>query len=143
MEHRYRILQEEKMREEKTAKMREDEAIRKNDSSQSEILRMNRMLNEKENILKDIEHEIAIYKRLSEEKTDEVIHLKGQAASASGESAVLIRDKKMTESELVSATKEKTSAEMEVEKLALENKRLGEMETDARLQGVRIGEIDT
>lgn len=132
LEHRYRILQEEKERGEKTAFLRQEAGFNKGENMQSDIRSLNVALNEKLAVLKDIEADIATYKRLGEDRSEEIIYLKNQIASASGQSVALLREKRLAETDLTVEREGKTSAEIEAEKLIIENKRLNQAETEAK-----------
>lgn len=132
MEHRFRILQEDKMREEKEAHIREEQAMMRNDNIQAEIRKLHNILDDKQAVLKDIEIDISRTKRLGEAKNTEVLQLKNELASANEKSVHLYREKRLVETDLSASHAGKLSAQQEAESLELENKRLSQAESEAK-----------
>jgi hypothetical protein len=132
MEHRFRILQEDKMREEKEAHLKEEQAMIRNENIQAEIIKLRGLLDDKQAVLKDIEIDISRAKRMGEAKNTEALQFKNELATASEKSVYLYREKKLVETDLSASHAGKLSAQQEAESLELENKRLSLAESEAK-----------
>jgi len=118
LEHRFRLLQEEKTRAEREAHDREDQGYRSNESIQNEIKIVKTSIEDKQKQLKDLSAELAALKELAGDKTEEISHLKQQIANSVVTTEELSKDKKELENEINFENDKRRAAQIEAEKLS-------------------------
>ncbi len=143
LEHRFRLLQEEKARGERDARDREDQNYKRNESLQSEIKVVKASIDEKQKQLKELGAELAALKELAGDKTDEISHLKQEIAAANVTADDLVKDKRALEDECAFEADKKKAVQFEINKYlsindqiskekALSESKIRENEVEAR-----------
>ena len=131
LEHRFKIVQEEKSRIDRDARDRDELHLQKHESLQTDSRVLRSTLEAKDAELRDIRANIASYKTLADEKNYEIERLKKDAAQFDVENASLLRQKRNAETDLALAHDTKSVAENESQRLLLENDQLAKKQADA------------
>ncbi len=129
LEHRFRLLQEEKNRAEQEAREREDITYKKNDSIQSDTRLLQAAIDEKQKQLKDLAAELGSLKELAGDKGDEIARLKHEMDDFAGRNEALEKDRKALEAELALESDQKRAAQIEADRIAELNSRLSKDES--------------
>ena len=134
LEHRFKLLQEEKYRAERDAKEHEALLYQKTDNLNGELRLANDALLSRQKEVKDIDTELYAYKGLLEEKGSVLNSLKKELADLDLGNSTLAREKRLVESDLLVSRDSKMKAEAEVDNLAAVNDRIlkNKQETEAR-----------
>ena len=123
LEHRFRVLQEEKSRAELELRAREP-------SLDYLLLKDRQDLADKERAIQDASAELLAYKHLLEDKNADVARLKSQLSSYTRESVLLRSEKRVAESGLTPALESKSDVQAQIDHLSAVNSRLGQIEAD-------------
>ncbi len=124
LEHRFRLLQEEKARMDADAKEREDLQLRKSIGIQEDIRRTNEALIDVERQLRDLANKVGAHKALADDKNAELARIKKTLADLTEEGVRLQRAKRAADLDLQAARDGHQTAEEDVSGLIAENDRL-------------------
>ena len=131
LEHRFRLLQEEKVRAEREAKEGENESCKKNDELQAELKSYKATLEDKQIQLRDLEEYLAQLKSLAGNRAEEIFNCKRELAMAASNSNDLLKAKKQLQEDCAIESSKKQSIQAEARQLADLNEKLARDETKA------------
>ena len=136
LEHRFKLVQEEKQRLDRDAREREELHQRKSDNLQADARILRKTLEEKDGELQQTRKNIASYKALADEKNYEIEQLKKDLAQYEADNAALQQQKRGVEADLALTRDSKKAAENETDHLLLLNDQLNkkQADTEARLR---------
>ncbi len=136
LEHRFKLVQEEKQRLDRDAQEREELHAKKSDNLQADARILRTSLNEKEADLQKTRASIASYRALADEKSYQVEQLKKDIAQYEADNAALRLQKRGVEGDLAQARETRKTAEAEVDHLLRLNDQLTkkQAETETRLR---------
>lgn len=142
LEHRFRLLQEEKSRAEHEAHDHEDQNYKKNDGLQSDIRVIKATIDDKQKQLKDLGAELSALKELASDKGEEISQMKHEIAEASVLNNKLLKDKKAVEGELAFESDNKRAAQLEADRIAGINDRISQEQAEISSRA-RENEVET
>lgn len=132
LEHRFRLMQEEKLRAERDFYERNSTILKDNETKSYSVRKLEESVFEKERTAKDIEAEVHAYRQLSEEKDSVIASLKNKLRRAKEDSYILSKEKREVQSTLSVVQEGKTVAQIEADRLQAQNKRLSKEQSEAK-----------
>ena len=140
LEHRFRLLQDEKNLAERESRDREDVHYKNNDELHADIRTLKLALEDKQKDVKNAVTDLAAYKGLVDDKGAEISDLKKDVANCAADNAELLRAKKNAETDLAVVFDGKKAAQTEGDRVALSNERTtaAEAQTAERLTQNRL-----
>ena len=124
LEHRFRLLQEEKIRMDSDAKDREEMLFKKNYGLQEDLHKTNEGIVDVERQIRDVSSRLSAHKSIVDDRNAELARLKKNLADLTDESLRLQRARRATELDLQVAHDGHKAAESEVTGLLVESDRL-------------------
>jgi chromosome segregation ATPase len=151
LEHRFKLLQEEKIRMDADAREKEDLQYKKNSNLQEELRSANDLLAELERKTRDLSSDLTAHKALTDEKNGEITKIKRDITNVDAENTRLLREKRNAEADLATVKDGQNAARSEGETLssynnklmeakALEEKKLREAELEVATLSRRLRE---
>lgn len=141
LEHRFKLLQEEKQRLDRDVQEREALHAKKSENLQADSRILRATLNEKEGELQKTRTGIASYRALADEKSYEVDKLKKEIAQYEADNASLLLQKRNVEGDLTQARDTRKTAEAEVDHLLRLNDQLTKKQADTETR-LRESELE-
>ena len=145
LEHRFKLLQEEKARGERDAREREELMLKKADLLQLEVRKQSDTAGDKQRQIKDTEVELNAYKDLVAEKNGDISNLREELARYREDNEILSKEKRNAEADLDVLREGRKAAQGEVERLRAQNDSLlrshastGEKEKETALEVSRL-----
>lgn len=130
LEHRYKLLQEEKNRTERDSRDRDELSFKKNDSLQSDIRVLNASIDEKRILIKDLNSELLALKDLTNAKNLEISRVKHELEEGIARNNELKKSKRHLEDEWSIESDKKKNANIEIDRLNVLNDELSKAEAD-------------
>lgn len=124
LEHRFRLLQEEKQRVERDSREREVFGQKKMDNLALDMKLLKETADSKVDRVKDLERELGVVKNLLDEKSGEAIKMREELADYADRNARLQKESRDLESDLVLAHDKKKAAENEADRMLAQKDRL-------------------
>lgn len=130
LEHRFKLLQEEKDRLEKDGRVQEELQLSKADNMQLDLKSLKETIDVKSRQVADMEGDLIALKKALEDKSGEIAKLRGDLEDFQEQNVKILKEKRDMESDMGLVEEERRRTQDDVNRVALNNEKLSKTQSE-------------